>query len=60
MLTVSLFLCYYEIENQVAMYLFPVVYIAWTIGFFAFIIYQDRANKTKLLDPPTFLDDDDE
>ena len=50
----------YEIENQVAIYLFPVVYIAWTIGFFAFIIYQDRANKTKLLDPPTFLDDDDE
>ena len=60
MLPVSLFLCYYDIENQVAMYLFPVVYIAWTIAFFAIIICQDKANQTKLVNLPIFLDDDDE
>ena len=55
-----LMLMYYEIENQVAMYLFPVVYIAWTIAFFAIIICQDKANQTKLVNLPIFLDDDDE
>ena len=42
------------------MYLFPVVYIAWTIAFFAIVICQDKANQTKLLDLPIFLDDDDD
>ena len=53
----SLFILYSKHPKQVALYLFPVLYLAWTITFFAFIIYKALDNQTKLYSIPTFKGD---
>ena len=50
-------LCSCKHRNQVALYLFPVLYLAWTISFFAYIIYKALDNESKLNSIPTFKDD---